>query len=225
MIESLLPATVAVVEAEARMWEPDGLLPEEAAQLQWAVARRRREFAAGRACARRALAQLGLEVAPLLIGPDRAPLWPQGTVGSITHCEGYCAAAAARSDDLRSLGIDAELNRPLSDGVARQVLTREELARTRGARAQDGIEWPALCFSAKESLYKAWHPLARRWLGYLDAEIVFDPRPRSFEVRLLAPTPDGLRAAFSGSRGRFAATPEHLFTAIAVPAPASPAAH
>src|SRR5207245_11366486 len=115
--------------------------------------RSRREFAAGRACARAALHRLGFPRGPLLSGADRAPIWPAGAVGSITHCPGYCAAAVARRRDVRALGIDAELNEPLPDGVAELVCTETELTWT-AMSAPRGTHWQALIFSAKESVYK-----------------------------------------------------------------------
>src|SRR5438132_715206 len=117
-MDRLVPVRVVVVEATQAEWDSQ-LLPEEARLVATAVGRRRREFAAGRACARLALGRLGFPEAPLLSGPDRAPVWPEAAVGSITHCPGYCAAAVARRGAVRSLGIDAELHQPLRDADAR----------------------------------------------------------------------------------------------------------
>jgi 4'-phosphopantetheinyl transferase EntD len=214
MMDRLLPAEVAVVEASQQEWDAE-LLPEEASQVAAAVSRRRREFAAGRACARLALGRLGLQTGPLLSGPDRAPLWPETALGSITHCPGYCAAAVARRGTVRALGIDAELNSPLPDGVAELVCTEKELAWTTGS-AQRGSNWQVLIFSAKESVYKAWQPLTGEWLGYLDAELSIDPAEGSFEARILVPAPRALGKRFSEFRGRFAMTPSHVLTAVAL---------
>src|SRR6185369_16867773 len=121
----ILPPEVAAAEAyEDRL--DDVLFPEEEAVVSQAVERRRREFVTGRACARRALAALGVPPAPLLPGPRREPLWPAGVVGSITHCEGYRACAVARDTAIASIGIDAEPNAPLPDGVLRLVSLPEE---------------------------------------------------------------------------------------------------
>jgi 4'-phosphopantetheinyl transferase EntD len=213
-MERLLPADVAVAEATQREWESD-LLPEEARLVAAAVDRRRREFAAGRACARLALGRLGLETGPLLSGPDRAPVWPAAAVGSITHCSGYCAAAAARRGRIRALGIDAELNAPLPDGVAELVCTEAELEWTTNA-ARRGTHWQALIFSAKECVYKTWQPLTGQWLGYLDAELRIDPAESSFEARLLVPAHPALGKDFSTFHGRFAMTSSHVLTAVAL---------
>jgi enterobactin synthetase component D / holo-[acyl-carrier protein] synthase len=216
MMGSLLPPGVVVVEAEPEMWEAP-LLPEEARLVARALPRRRREFSAGRACARLGLSRLGFPAAPLLAGPDRAPIWPQGAVGSITHCAGYCAAAVARESDLRGLGIDAEVNQPLPEGVAELVCTASEQAWAAAAPGNE-VNWPTLIFSAKESVYKAWYTITRQWLGYLDAELSVDCGSAAFEARLLVPAPAALGSAFQCFRGSFAANPAHIFTAVSLSA-------
>lgn len=198
------------VQASPDAWDAP-LLPEEEVLVARAVAKRRREFAAGRHCARKALARLGWPGFAVLAGANREPLWPPGIVGSITHCRGYCAAAVARATDLTALGIDAELNAELPPGVLRLTSTPREQEEMVSI---PGVSVPALVFSAKESIYKAWYPLAERWLGYLDAEVELDPAGGRFAVRLLVEAPPGLAA--SSFRGRFAFSREHVFTAVTV---------
>jgi 4'-phosphopantetheinyl transferase EntD len=41
---------------------------------------------------------LGLPERPIPMGRDRAPVWPEGVVGSISHSDAFCLAAVARSD-------------------------------------------------------------------------------------------------------------------------------
>jgi 4'-phosphopantetheinyl transferase EntD len=78
-----------------------------------AVLRRRSEHLAGRRCAVRALAMhLGrdsVNVGMIGTGPHRVPIWPQGTIGSITHSGNYAAAAVGGSKRIRGIGIDAAL--------------------------------------------------------------------------------------------------------------------
>ena len=45
------------------------------------------------------------------------------------------------------------------------------------------------CYTAKEAIYKAWFPLAGRWLGFDDVELSFDPAKPEFRARLLVPGP------------------------------------
>ena len=85
------------------------LLPQEAACLGDAVPERAAEFAAGRQCARRALAELGIMNFALVAGADRRPTWPDSIVGSITHTTGLCAAVVGRRSHFRGLGVDSEI--------------------------------------------------------------------------------------------------------------------
>src|SRR5205814_1374266 len=63
--------------------QPDRLFPEEAVLVASAVESRRLEFARGRSCARRAMAQFDVSPEPILADTKRAPLWPRGVTGSI----------------------------------------------------------------------------------------------------------------------------------------------
>jgi 4'-phosphopantetheinyl transferase EntD len=215
VIATLLPAAVVTVEAGEADWTAP-LLPEEEPLVARAVEKRRREFTAGRTCARRALAELGWPDFAILAGPRREPLWPPGVVGAITHCQGYCAAAVARVTDVRSLGIDAELRAPLPTGVAGLVCTGPEL---RWVAALPDDHWGTVLFSAKESVYKTWYPIARRWLDYRDAELTVEPERGCFTARIL-PLDAGEVFPWNPLSGRFAVGDERVFTAIAVPAQA-----
>jgi 4'-phosphopantetheinyl transferase EntD len=148
-------------------------------------------------------------------GSDRAPHWPTGTVGAITHTKGYAAAAVGPGIAYASIGIDAEPNLPLPAVVAGKVLQPAErrwLART-GDR--DGVCWDRLLFCAKESVYKAWAPLTgSAWLGFLDATVTVLPDEGRFRAVLHVPPPlvDGVPRA--GFTGRFLVLPDLLLTAI-----------
>ncbi|GAB3946415.1 hypothetical protein GCM10027614_39920 [Micromonospora vulcania] len=99
-MRDLLPATVAVAVAGPDDWAGELLAAEQACLGERAVESRRRDFTAGRVCARRAMADLGLPASAVPAAADRAPVWPAGVVGAITHTTGYCAApprAATRS--------------------------------------------------------------------------------------------------------------------------------
>ena len=230
-MEELLPQSAVVVESHADdAADRAPLYPEEQALLTRAVAGRRREFTAVRHCARRAMAKLGVPPAPVLPGERGAPRWPAGVVGSMTHCDGYRAAALARAADLASLGIDAEPHHGLPDGVLDTVALPAESARLAelGTR-MPGVHWDRLLFSAKESVYKAWFPLTGRWLDFAEADIELGAgtdasggapataRRGVFRARLLVPGPvvDGRPvAAFDG---RWAVVGDLLATAVTVP--------
>jgi 4'-phosphopantetheinyl transferase EntD len=184
VIADILPPTVASVETFGDI--PGAVLfPEEEVVIAGAVDKRRREFTAARACARAALAKLGHEPTPILPGERGAPQWPPGVVGSITHCHGYRASAVARTHNVLALGIDAEPDGPVPDGVLGAVADAGEQAGLATlAAATPGVCWDRLLFSAKEAVYKAWFPLTRRWLGFEDASVSIDPADGTFTARL-----------------------------------------
>jgi 4'-phosphopantetheinyl transferase EntD len=209
-IAALLPASVVVVLGDDEL-ASQPLHPEEEACTQDMGAARRREFALGRACARAALARLDL--AGPVLRQRRAPVWPAGAVGSLTHCEGFCAAAVARVDDLRSLGIDAELDAPLSRRAGERICTDDERRHLDSLPPLPSGQWEKLVFSAKEAFYKAWFPLGRRFLGFHDAALHFDPAEGAFRVRVLRDDVEGPREA----HGRYALAPPHVLTAVVFP--------
>jgi 4'-phosphopantetheinyl transferase EntD len=199
VIEELLPETVVAVEAHGdegvREFGDGPLYPEEEALVARAVAKRRREFTVVRSCARRAMEKLGVPPQAVLPGERGAPQWPAGLTGSMTHCDGYGAAALVRAADLASLGIDAEPHRPLPEGVLSAVALPAEAERLRLLAAdRPEIHWDRLLFSAKESVYKAWFPLTRKWLDFAEADIDIAAGPTdgtqgTFHARLLVPGP------------------------------------
>jgi enterobactin synthetase component D / holo-[acyl-carrier protein] synthase len=219
VIERILPAAAVAIEAGDD--ERGGaLFPEEEALVARAVEKRRREFAGGRDCAHRALARLGAPAGPVLAGARGEPVWPAGVVGSITHCRGYRACAVAPAIDLAALGIDAEPHEPLPRGLVERVAgvaEREAVAEL--ARAESAIAWDRLLFSAKESAYKAWYPLAERRLGFEDAVLSIDPVGGTFAARLLVPGPRLAGAEVRGFDGRWLVAEGLILTAIAVAAP------
>lgn len=147
-------------------------MPEEEPLIARAVAKRRNEFVTVRHCARVAMDKLGVPQAPILKGEKGEPRWPDGLVGSLTHCEGYRGAVVGRSAEVRSVGIDAEPHGVLPDGVLGAISLPEE--RHEIGALPTGLHWDRILFCAKEATYKAWFPLTERWLGFEDAHITFD---------------------------------------------------
>ncbi|MFF5565693.1 4'-phosphopantetheinyl transferase [Streptomyces sp. NPDC012623] len=204
MIASILPPAVAVEAAYGDLvpGPADPLFPEETARVAKAVPKRQREFTTVRLLARRALLRLGQPPVPLLSSKRGAPQWPDGIVGSMTHCDGYRAAVVARSEKTASVGIDAEPDAPLPEGVLDAIALPGEAERVSHlTRQHPGIGWDRLLFSAKESVFKTWYPLTGLELDFSEADITIDPVERTFHARLLVPGPlvDGTRIdAFSG---------------------------
>ncbi|MBO0683164.1 MAG: 4'-phosphopantetheinyl transferase superfamily protein [Candidatus Dormibacteraeota bacterium] len=207
-MRDLLPAAAVLEEATPADWAAS-IQPEEGAPVANAVGRRRREYAAGRSCARRALERLGWAGVPVLSGPRREPIWPPGVVGSITHCEGYCAVAVAAQADVGGIGIDSEVETALGEGVREAVCTADE---RRWIADQGGHDWTVLFFSAKESLYKLWYPVMGSWLDHQDAELALDLRSGRFKAHIRRPI-DSSRFP-SSLTGRFAIRDGRVHTAI-----------
>jgi 4'-phosphopantetheinyl transferase EntD len=205
VLARLVPEMVVVTETREDRLDAD-LHPVERAVLGRAVERRRREFVTGRACARQALRALGAPVAAIGAGANGEPLWPDGVVGSITHCDGFRAAAVAWAADFAALGIDAEPDAPLPDGVFEDIAHGAERAAPERGR---------LLFSAKEAVYKAWCPLTGRWLGFEDAEVTFTDA--GFRARLHVPGPVVDGVALTELHGRWAVEDGVLCTAVVVP--------
>ncbi|MGB9305460.1 MAG: 4'-phosphopantetheinyl transferase [Mycobacterium sp.] len=175
LVSSVLPATAIDLAYSEVYSDPPGLdpLPEEEPLIAKSVAKRRTEFITVRHCARIALGQLGVPPVPILKGDKGEPCWPDGVVGSLTHCTGYRGAVVGRSAAVRSVGIDAEPHDVLPDGVLDAISLPEE----RGEMPQQipaGLHWDRILFCAKEATYKAWFPLTKRWLGFEDAHITFE---------------------------------------------------
>jgi len=216
MIERILPSSVVAVTSTRDIEDVD-LFPAEAAALSQAVEKRRREFTTVRACARIAYARLGRPAAPVVPGERGEPSWSEGVVGSITHCDGYRACALANASDIVSLGIDAEPNAPLPNGVLADIARPEERPALRElARQVPDVHWDRLLFSAKESVYKVWFPLAKRWLGFEDAIVTIDREAGTFDARLLVPGPPVDGRPLAALSGRWLAGDGLVASAIAL---------
>jgi 4'-phosphopantetheinyl transferase EntD len=209
VIADILPPTVTAAESTGpRPRRGPGLFPAEAALVRSAGPRRRAEFTAGRACARTALAALGLPAAPVLTGRAGEPRWPAGVTGSITHCAGYRACAAARIADVAAIGIDAEPDAGLPAGLIESVAGRAERAWiARRAASGPAVCWDRLLFSAKEAVGKLWYPLTGHWPGFGQVA-VFPAATGTFEAHV------------AGSRlaGRWLARGGLIVTAVTWPA-------
>lgn len=123
------------------------LLRGEGECIARAMPSRVAEFVTARRLAHDAMEGVGV-VGPVLRGARGEPIWPDGVVGSITHCPGLRAAAVCLARHWRGIGIDAEPERSLGREVARAlVISDDELA-------EDASDL-ALLLCAKEAASKA----------------------------------------------------------------------
>jgi 4'-phosphopantetheinyl transferase EntD len=221
MIESILPAAVTAVDVLVDPPDVD-LFPEEEAVVRNSVDKRRQEFATARWCARQAMGRLGYPPAPILPGRRGEPRWPDGLVGSITHCTGYRGAVLAEQAKVTTVGIDAEPNEGLTNGLLEAVSLAAERNRVAGLlRDHPGVAWDRMLFSAKESVYKAWYPLTATWLDFGDADIIIDPRNGTFTAALLVTGPRVHGQRLNGFTGRWLVEQGLIVTAVTVLSPAA----
>jgi 4'-phosphopantetheinyl transferase EntD len=184
MLELILPSEVRCAETDGDCAEAT-LHPSEEALVAAAVPSRRREFATGRQCARRALFLLGLPPGAIGRGPHGDPLWPDGVVGSITHCDGYRAAAVASANEVKAIGIDAEPSLALPAGLLTSIAVPSEVDQVQVlTEARGGTPWDRLLFSAKEAAYKAWYALHQETCGFREVVVNLNPYRRRFVAQV-----------------------------------------
>jgi 4'-phosphopantetheinyl transferase EntD len=211
-IACLFPGYVITEEANPLFIE-GMLLPEEEALICNAVPQRRKEFIAGRLCARRALAQLAIRDFPILMAMDRSPIWPPGIVGSISHAEGYCGVALARKTEIESVGFDAECVDGLNWDCWEQICTPKELSWIHSLPHKDQQRFVALIFSAKECFYKCQLTASKRWMNFHDITISVNPNIAEFETRFMVDT-GHFFAKRSCHKGKFFFRGSYVFTGM-----------
>jgi 4'-phosphopantetheinyl transferase EntD len=166
-ISALFPSGIAA--AELRKPADASLLdPEEALSVQKAVPKRVGEFAAGRLCARRALAEFGIVGFALKMAPDRVPLWPESMVGSISHTRGFAAAVVAERRRFSSLGVDVEAAGGVKRELWRHICIPAESAWLESLPEAARACAATLVFSAKEAFYKCQYPVTGERMRFAD---------------------------------------------------------
>jgi len=187
--------------------DPEGLFPAEAEAMARAVPARRAEFAAGRRAARAALAALGRPETAIPVGRHRAPVWPEGVSGAITHDRSVALAAVIPST-AGTIGIDLTAASPLPDETRETILPHPQEASLTDLEAR-------LAFSAKESLFKAICPRIETVFGFGAAVFIRGCRRGVFSLRLAAPL--GLFENDAVMQGVFAMEGIDLLTAVVLP--------
>lgn len=158
--------------------ETDAICDLDAAGLAVnCVARRRSEFVAGRSLARSLFEHLGLDPQPIPLRGDRLPEWPVGVVACISHTDTLVAVAVTVAPQVRSVGLDIEMQDRANEDLAPQIMLPSE-SRIQGEREITDY------FSAKEAVFKACFPLHHEYFNFTDIELhfvnqAFTARPRA----------------------------------------------
>ena len=169
-LSGLFPAGVVAVELTGEA--PRTVLTSvELNSIAHCADKRIQDFARGRACAHRALGELGIREFSLLAGRKREPIWPQAITGSITHTTGFAAAVVAHRADIASIGIDCEVIDSVDEELWERICTPTEQARLARLPVVERRRQAALTFAAKEAFYKCQFPLSHEWVGFEDVNI------------------------------------------------------
>lgn len=183
------------------------------------VAKRQTEYLAGRLCAREGIRRVSGRASVPAVGADRAPQWPAGMVGSISHGSGWAGSLVASAQHWRGLGLDVE--QPLAparaERLAAQILTPDELLRLQGLPPGRRAWRVSLSFSLKESLFKALYPLVLRRFYFHDAELLDCHEDGRAHLRLLIDLA-GDWPAGSELHGQFAEVDGRLLSLVGIPA-------
>ncbi|WP_342039097.1 4'-phosphopantetheinyl transferase family protein [Brevibacterium ammoniilyticum] len=215
---NLMPEPVRAVLVTSEL-EPSRLWPREEAAVADATMGRQAEYRTTRECARVALQDLGLPPVEIPTGEHREPIWPDGVVGSLTHCADLRAAAVARESDFRALGIDVEPARALPPGVLDVIATDDDRTMVRELSDMDPtVPWGRVLFCAKEAIFKAWFPLTRVWIGYTSCSVRIHPETGTFTARFdSSPPAAGNLVSGQDLVGKWREGGGFVFTAVHVP--------
>jgi 4'-phosphopantetheinyl transferase EntD len=215
ILQRLFPEEVLTEELP---WPfPDLALHDaELRSISGAFEKRRREFAAGRVCARRALERLGIREYPLLADAEGIPLWPSGVTGSISHAPDFCGTVVARKNAWRSVGFDVEQIARVHPSLWPRLFTPGERSWLE-QRERDRNEMAAVLFSAKEAFFKCWYPVTRLRVDFHDVEVRLDKETATFDLHLLSSRPLDV-PPHAPNGGAFLVGSRHVFTGLLWPA-------
>jgi len=155
------------------------LYASELASVDQAVKCRRNEFSTGRWLARQALVEIGVAAQPIPVATTREPIWPAGTIGSVTHSESRCAVIVGLGCDHSSVGIDLETT-AVPESIADSIIGPSE------PRSHSALPLLQLIFSAKESVFKCLYPLYRTFLDFHDIAITLDRNGKAFSASFVS---------------------------------------
>lgn len=155
------------------------------------------EYRAGRWCARVALDKAGVKGEHALLPSEAGlPSWPMGSIGSISHSRGLCAAVAGCIRSFSLLGLDLERTDRISPAAADRVVHPLE-----SDFFGNDLYRASLLFSLKEAFYKAQYPRWKLSAGFRDLALRVDPENGCAQVAKMEQVfsegfPEGISEAF-----------------------------
>ncbi len=215
LLARILPDTIGAGSADPRLPQPEPW-PGESRLGPNSAEKRRREFAAGRAAARAAMSSLGLPAAAVPSGADRAPVWPAGLCGSVSHCDSGCLALTGLQTRWTAIGIDLEPALPLPEKLIPAIAADAEREMLESTGPGQSALMARVLFSAKEAAFKAQYTRSRQFIGFKGAELRFGPDQGQFTITLnVSAPPFGKGAALAG---RYVIGAGHIITLVTLPA-------
>ena len=145
--------------ATTSLHQLNNLPPEKLPQVKCGLSQNRnQEYLLGRLAIRDALGSFGNVPAWIERDPlTKAPVWPKGIAGSLSHSSGLALAVVGDSPPILGLGVDLErANRTIDLGIERHICTQDESDDLRSLHLENHAIRLLLTFSAKESLYKCF---------------------------------------------------------------------
>ena len=207
-LNQMLPAGVAAGVDQITDQEVSFDYPEEEKQLAKALLKRRNEFITGRRCARKALEEIGFAPCALVSDENRAPRWPEGVTGSISHSVVLGCAVVAQTDTIACLGVDLETTTRISSRVIKRVVHPLE----RDYVGKDPVRG-SLIFSVKEAFFKAQFPIWNAWPNFDD--LAFQESNLAGQLSVLKVAdhlPGRLRSAIEKMHFRYAFFENYVLT-------------
>lgn len=131
---------------------------------------RDREHYLGRECAKKGLMKLGFNDTIVKSGIHGEPIWPNNSIGSISHSKGHCFVAVAMKERFKAIGVDVEhFNRIKKASIGRIVHPLES------DFIGDNLERATILFAIKEAFYKA---------QFLDSKIAMNFKDLAVKIKL-----------------------------------------
>lgn len=136
-----------------------------------AVTKRKAEFLAGRHCANLCLKNYGILDFVIKSGEKRDPQWPANIVGAISHSNTYAIAITGSTSSYLGIGVDVEnlVTKETAIRLKSQIFTPAE--DTQYAHQVNFHQVFTICFSLKESFFKAVYPLVRKYFDFSDVTV------------------------------------------------------
>ena len=186
---------------------------DEREHIGRAVESRQFAYSTGRYLAKRALAEIGVEVSSIPTHASRRPLWPEGVVGSITHSRRYAIAVVGFRSGLAGIGVDLEVAGRVTENIAGTVMSADERdwclgLSLRGAGGSCPRTAYTANFSAKEAVFKAVNPIVGLMVGFREVEIRWLADERAFTATYVGRNREN--AIIDGGRGAVFALDDHV---------------